>query len=267
VKTVGNILALLVACLFALTWGLLLRERIGMSTGPTVVPKYEELLSEGEDRRDARMGIYLGPQRIGETQTTVERSTFGSFYVRSLTRVEIKDLPAYMFRTVGDVTIEFFADISPLTGLRSIQVTCPRLDVRLIGTVREGQLVMRGVMAGERITKSIPFMGGPFLGEAFTPMAGLPDLKRARKGDRWTMLLVNPIVGSVQAIRVTVEDRRIVGRGADKCTLLRLGFNSGSQVWQSWVTAEGDVMVQGTPLGLTLRREDMPQAVRDAIGL
>jgi len=263
-----------VACFFAVMWGSLLRERIAVSTAPTVMPKYDQLLAEDEDERVSTMGIYRGSQRIGDTTTRIERNKdTGSFDVTSKTRVELKGLASFMFRTGGDLELDFRAEISPLSGLRSFQVTCPRLDVALggvvrekTGAVREKTLIVIGIFGGDRVRMDIPYTSDPFVGEVFTPTSGLPDLQRARIGDSWSLNLVNPMVGSVQNIRVSVKERVRVGSGRDAVTLVKLAFNSGSRAWHAWVTEKGEVLVQGTPLGLTLRREDLPPHIEEVVG-
>jgi len=265
VRATRYILAIGIATFFAVMWGSLLRERVQLGIGPTAVPKYEQLLGDDEQSRESTMGLYLGARRIGQTQTKVSRAPSGAIHIHSTTLIGVKDLPAYIFRTVGDIRLDFFAEISPLNGLRHLRVVCPRLDVKLIGQVRDGQLRVRGILGGEAVEVDTPYTSSPFIGEAFTPLSGLPDLSRARVGDNWNLHLVNPIVGTVQIVRVSIEERRTARHGDEETELLRLNFHSGTSVWKAWITQEGDVLVQGTPFGFTLRREDIPPHLAEAI--
>jgi hypothetical protein len=35
--------------------------------------------------------------------------------------------------------------------------------------------------------------------------------------------------------------------------------------WETWVTADGEVLLQGTPVGVTLRRSGVPESVFTAL--
>ncbi len=246
------------ACFFAVMWGLVLQEQIGAPPTLQIQPDYETLLEPEMLRRETTMGIYLGKKRLGVTTTVVERSPVGGFTIESTTKVQLADLSKLVGLGAGTFEINFFADVSPLSGLESMRVFCSDLGVRLLGNVQNGVLSVRGTVGSQRVEMEFPYAESPFFGEALSPMTGLPDMSRVSVGDSWMLHLANPIMGSVEKVRVKVEGIVEKDYRGEKTKFYRLVFHVRSKAWYSWVTADGDVMIQGTPFGLTLRREDVP---------
>ncbi len=245
------------ACFFALMWGFVLRERLAEPPAAAMRPAYDSLLKPGELQRESTMGIYLGTKRLGRTHTIAKTTEWGGISVHSTTRVELGELPRYIAPSVKAIEMEFFAEISALQGLRLIKVFCPTLGLQVVGTVEGDRLVLRGNVGKQKLESEIPFKKGSFLGQTFSPLAGLGELQHADVGQAWTMQMVNPLLGSVQKVRVNVETYRDVELAGEEICLYMLLFHVGSHVWQSWVTADGEVLVQGTPFGLTLWRDDL----------
>ncbi len=124
---------------------------------------------------------------------------------------------------------------------------------------------MRGFVAGERVHTELPFTPGVFLGEVFSPFTSLPDLGRSDVGRTWSVDMVNPLAAGVQHVTVHLAARREVELDGKRTPVYRLDFVTSGSHWQSWVTEDGSVLVQGTPFGLTIRREDLPPDVLDQL--
>ena len=252
-----NIAVIGSACFFAVMWGLVLQEQVHAPPAVQIQPNYETLLEPEEGSRETTMGIYLGKKRLGFTRTVVERTSAGGFTIHSRTEVQLADLSRLISMEAGTFTVDFFADISPLSGLENMRVFCGDLGVRLLGTVENGVLSVTGTVGKQKVAMDFPYAQSPFFGEALSPMAGLPDLNRASVGDAWTLHLANPILASVEQVRVKVESIVEKDYRGEKTRFYRLVFHIKSKAWYSWVTADGDVMIQGTPFGVTLRRDDV----------
>jgi hypothetical protein len=261
-RIVRDFLVLGIAAFFAVMWGAMLRERLVLAPSQPVRPNYEKLLDRGEKTRTAVLGIYRGDTRLGRTRTTITREQ-GAIQLHSNTRFELGDLIQYMAPNVQDLEVSFSATITPVVGLRFMQVECPQLDVSLRGFVQEDELRVRGSVGGEQVNRRIPYAKQPFLGDAFSPMSGLPELDDASPGDVWTMHVVNPIIGGVQQVRVRLARSRTVRVGGETLRVHELEFEGGGRSWGSCVTGDGRVLVQGTPFGLTLRRENVSSELRD----
>lgn len=246
------------ACFFAVMWGLVLQEQVGAPPTLQIQPDYDTLLAPEMLRRETIMGIYLGKKRLGVTKTVVERTVAGGVTIHSSTTVKLADLSKLIGLSAGTFTVDFFADVSPLSGLENMRVFCGDLGVRLLGSVQNGVLSVTGTVGKQRVEMEFPYAESPFFGEALSPITGLPDMSRLSVGDSWMLHLVNPILGSVQKVRVKVEGIVEKDYRGEKTRFYRLVFHVRSKAWYSWVTADGDVMIQGTPFGVTLRREDVP---------
>jgi len=266
VRWIRDIFIVGTACFFAVMWGLVLRERVAPPVAPPIKPDYDALLPEEETRRESVMGIYMGRARLGQTHTIIERDEMGETKVHNITALRLGALPGYLVPSPAGLEIEFFAEISPLQGLRVVRVLSDALGLSLVGIVEEDHLRMRGTVGHQRFEADVPYDGDLFLGETFAPLAGLADLKHARVGDAWTLQMVNPLAGSLQQVRATIESRREVELDGQKTVLFRLLFYANNRVWHSWIAADGEVWVQGTPFGLTLRRDELTQEALEKLG-
>jgi hypothetical protein len=256
-RILRDILVLSIAAFFAVMWGLMLRKKVVMAPPQPVRPNYDRLLGPEEEFRTVTFGIYRGASRLGRTRSTIRRQN-GTLQLQSDTRFELGHLMKFMAPEAQTLEISFSAHIAPLHGLRYMRVNCTQLDLDLRGFVREEQLQVRGRVGGQKVSHSVPYTKQPFVGETLSPMSGLPNLNRASPDDVWTMHVVNPLLGGVQEIRVTLLRTREVGVGEETIRVHELDFQGAGRSWQACVTGDQEVLVQGTPFGLTLRRESIP---------
>ncbi|MFP4029321.1 MAG: hypothetical protein ACLFWL_16155 [Candidatus Brocadiia bacterium] len=265
-KTVRDALILLVACFFALMWGLYLREHIPTETGTTLKPDYESLLPEGQTKRKTVMGIYMSGERRGKTVTEFKKTESGTITVESLTQLELGDLKKIVIPGGKTVDVNFRATISPLTGLRTISLTSKSLGTSLLGRRQEDVLKLDGNVAGQKIHSKVPFESEPILSQTFSPLAGLPDLGRVDEGRVWTIHVVNPLLGSVKSVKIRHAKIKNVTVDGEQYQLHRLDMKMGTHIWEAWVRPDGEVLYQGTPFGLSLLRENIGKDWQQALG-
>jgi hypothetical protein len=261
-QRVGKLAVLFaITALFAVMWGLLLREHLRTQSAAQMRPNYDNLLSPGEQERNTAWGIYFGSVRIGLLTMKVSRERDGTIIVRTVAAIAISQAARYFVGVAGNLDAEFQATISPLRGPMFFQVNSKLLDAALQGTVRENEIHLVGHLGAERIKTSFPCDEGTLLGEALSPLTALPQLKESQVGRSWDINMVNPITGAVQKVTIAVAGSKRVVLNGRKVRAFELTFIAGTNHWASWVTEDGDVLVQGTPFGLTMQREDLPASV------
>jgi len=262
-KWVGHVSVLAIACFFAVMWGLVLRERVATAPVHGVRPDYDRLLGPEEERREYLMGIYWGEKRRGMTHTVIERGESGNITIHSSTRLQPADITRFVVPAGKELDVEFEADISPLSGLRSMRISSNALGAHLFGIKHEQEGVMRirGRLAGSMLQTELEIPDEAFLGEAFAPLSGLPDLEQAREGETWTVHMLNPLLGSFDPVRVTLGRSQRVEVAGETVRIYEIVFHVGTHLWRAWVTGEGEVLYQGTPFGFVLIREDLPPSL------
>lgn len=253
--------ALVITAFFAVMWGVMLRRHLSVRAAAQFRPDYSNLLKPGEQERSTNWGIYFGGFRIGRSQMTVKRESEGTIVLRTQARVSISQALKYVVGVAGDLDLDFRASISPLRGLIFFQATSGLLKADLQGTVRRNELLLNGHVGENRIRTSVPYDQDRLWGEALSPLAALPELGDDQVGRTWSFDMVNPIAGAVQPVTVEVARSVEVRIKGEAVEVYELRFSTGSSRWTSWVTEAGEVLVQGTPFGLALQREDLPPSV------
>lgn len=261
-QKVGRLTVMLaITAFFAAMWALLLREHLRTRSAASMRPNYDNLLKPGEQERNTAWGIYFGGIRIGRLKMNVWREADGSIVVRTEAKIAISQAARYVVGVAGDLDAEFQATISPLRGPMFFEVNSKLLDAALQGTVREGEIHLVGHLGAERIRTSFPCEQDTLLGEALSPLTALPQLKESQVGRTWDINMVNPITGKVQKVNIAVASSKKVILNDRKVRVFELTSTAGTNHWASWATEDGDVLVQGTPFGLTMQREDVPASV------
>ncbi len=260
-RMIKSTLAVAVAAFFAVMWGLLLRQHLFVGGAPTFQPSYEALLKPDQKERIEQWGVYFAGRRIGQSELRITRDMEGLLHIQSQTSIAIEPALRYLLGTPGNLDVTFKAAISPLTGLHDFQVNSTSINTRLLGVVDEDTIKVRGYVAGETVRTDLPYTPGVFLGEVFSPFTSLPELSKSDVGRTWSVDMVNPLAAGMQRVTVEMAARREVELDGERTPVYRLDFTTSSTRWESWVTEDGSVLVQGTPFGLTIRREDLPAEV------
>lgn len=258
----GKLAALFaVTAFFAVMWGLLLRDHLRTQSAAQMRPNYDSLLKPGEQERNTDWAVYFGTTRIGLLTMKVWREPDSTITVRTNAAITISQAARYVVGITGDLDLEFQATISPLRGPMFFQVNSKLLDAALQGTVRDNEIHLAGHLGPERIRTSLPYEQDTLLGEALSPLTALPELKESQVGRSWDINMVNPITGAVQKVTIAVAGSKKIVLNGSKVRAFELTFVAGASHWASWVTEDGDVLVQGTPFGLIMKRQDLPESV------
>ncbi|MGD2175894.1 MAG: hypothetical protein PVJ27_10865, partial [Candidatus Brocadiaceae bacterium] len=257
---------LLVTAFFAVMWGLLLLRNLPTEPSTAPMADYSRMLPPDESERESLWDVYFAGRRIGTSTLTVAREEAGTIVLKSETRIVLEPAARYVLGMSGTVDLKFHASISPLRGLRFFQINSDALDAHLIGSVEEGGLKFIGHIGGDRVRTVVPYRGRGFLGNMLSPLPPLRELDEDRVGESWTVEMVNPIAGRVQKVEVSVTGLTEVFVGGESTEALSLLFVTDEGRWTSRVTQEGEVLIQGTPYGLLLKRQDVFLPARPASG-
>ena len=257
-RVAGAAVVLAVSCFCAVMWALLIRAHLpGPATsGPR--PDYADLLAPGEQERSAQWGIYLGLQRIGGSTMRVARETDGTISLTTEVQANLGPAAKYIAGFVGALEVEFRAIVSPLRGLLSWQLQSEALDASVLGVVRGDRMLIKGRLRGRPMDSEIPYEPGALVSEAFSPLTAVPSLDEQQVGQSWSVSVLNPVTGDFQDVTVRIVRSRDVRIDGEPVQAFELDFRGPGGQWTCWVTGDGQVLVQGTPFGLTLRREDLP---------
>ena len=250
---------------FAAMWGLLLLQHFPASGHSTLRPAYAQLLKPDQNERNEQWGVYFAGRRIGRSAVEITRDMGGQMDVRSTTLITIEPVMRLLTGLSGDLDVSFEASVSPLTGLHDFQLSSDRIGVRMLGTAGEGALHITGHVGKEPIRTVLPYSPDVMLGETFSPLASLPKLSKSDLGRTWSVDMINPLTGGMQTVTVRVAAMREVELAGGKTRVFRLDFATGSSRCASWVQQDGELLIQGTPFGLTLRREGLPPSVANQL--
>ena len=259
-KVIRYSLALAVAGFFALMWGLLLRAHLPLEPSAGFQPFYDNLLAPGQTERTSKWGVYFGDRRIGEAETRIWRDEIGMISVRTNTEIRLTKAATVLLGLTGTLDVEFLARISPLRGLQSFDLQSKLLNVQVMGTVAGDSMLVTGRFGEDDLKTNIPYEEGRLLSEVLSPLTALPPLDEDLVGRDWTVDMINPIAGTVEQVTVTVVGFKDATLAKGPARVFRLLFATRSTRWVCWVTEEGEVLIQGTPFGLSLQREDIPAA-------
>jgi len=255
---------LAIACFFAVMWALALRQRITFTQERAITPDYNALLGPEEDLKKIAVGVYFGQWRVGGAETTITRTPDGGIDVRGNAEVALDGLGKYVLpETMRDgLNVTFQADISALRGLRSFLLICKELNLSLLGQAQGERLIVTGNFGSERLRFEQENL---FLTDMFMPVSGLSKLAPEDIGQTWTLQVVNPILGSVEKVSARLDKCVEVETSGGRVRVFKIGFQSRRLKWHSWVDEDGEVLVQDTPFGLSLRREDLPAELLAAL--
>ncbi|MFP4176526.1 MAG: hypothetical protein ACOCSQ_01465 [Planctomycetota bacterium] len=263
-KIMRHIVVLGIAAFFAVMWGALLRERLPELFIRRVPPSYDRLLEGEQDEREVVMGFYRGDSRVGEVRSRISRRE-GYVEIENNTQISFGGLLKYFAPDVDSLEARFVAEVSEGSGLQSFSLRSKQLDLMVQGTVRGEELQLTGAMGGQKIDEHLPYDREVFVGDMLSPTTGIADLEQVSPGETWTIRFVNPIAGGVQPVEVQLVASERFEVGEQQMDVYHLAFRAGTGSWSAFVTGGGEVLVQGTPFGLILRREDLSPAMEPVV--
>lgn len=249
---------LAVTCFCAVMWALLIGQHQPRPGSSTFQPNYADLLPPGERERGAEWGLYLGPQRIGTSTMRVAREEDGTISLSTNVKANFGAAAKYIAGIAGTFEVDFRAMIGPLRGLLSWQLESRQLEASMVGVVRGDRMLIRGRLHGSPLETEMPYDPEGMISDAFSPMATFPSMSGMAVGQSWTAAILNPLTGSVQDVTVRIARMQEIDFGGEQVRAFQLDSQGPGGRWTCWVTEDSQVLVQGTPFGLTLRREDLP---------
>lgn len=260
-RILKNVGVLAITCFFAFMWGLRLRENLIEQSTPSLQPNYDRLLATEEDERSELWGIYLTDQvSVGTVRATFRRQYDGSITTQVVTTLR-RSLAELLGFDKG-VDLIYHSEYSPLIGLSSFSVFCDAAELQLLGRIEKGEIRLSGWLAQERIEEVLPYDAGDVTGTVLTPTFATPTLQK-QLGQRWAVRVVDPLTGGVRRIDITVvqKTQATLDEEGPPETIYKLNYVMGRSSWYAWVRENGQAIVQGAPLPVVLRREDLPQEV------
>lgn len=251
---------------FALMWGLHMRANLVAPPAGDYFVDYETLLRPDEvDPPPTVWGIYLGDLKVGGCTIKITREENRDIMVRAKTTAT-KAVTAVLGFEEG-LDIEFQASISPLRGVHMLWVNSEQADIRIRGKLVDGEMHIIGRIGNQKVKTSIPHNRNWILGGALSPMTVMPELNRNMIGASWTLRMLDPLSGGVRPMEVTATVVEIADIVLDEQPepVFKLLFRTRRAVWYAWVRQNGELLVQGSPLPIILRREDLPADVMDIL--
>jgi hypothetical protein len=247
-----------ITVLFAVMWGLTIRANLPAYSEFVIQPDYDRLLPEGEEERNEVWDIYFEMLRIGESELTVSREGDGSLLLHSRLRADVGAATQFITGSAGAFELDFHARVSPITGLTSFDAMSEMLDLQVFGNVRDGNLHLTGNLGADRIRATLPFDEKKVMGQLLSPMTALPELSEDQIDRPSVVELFNPLTGRMQDVTLTITGAQPIELEGEETTAFTLRAVMGRSRWNSWVTGDGDVLIQGTPFGLRLQKRGLP---------
>jgi len=246
-----------VVTFWAVMMGILLKDHYTKRAIAPLKPTFDKLLPENATQIERKMGIYLVGKRLGSAETKISRKE-DEIHMQNVITVNVGRIPSSIRPFDKDVVIYFDAHFKPISGLNVITISVEALEISLMGRVKDDQMVIAGRIGKKRIAETIPFSQGSLVSDFFSPLHGVPRLTRSDIGRKWTLTLLNPLTARPHPVRIEVKNMLKQKIGGKETSVFVLEFSSSKGKWNSWVTGEGEVLQQGTPFMLVLKREDIP---------
>ncbi|MCD6416708.1 MAG: hypothetical protein J7M08_08450 [Planctomycetes bacterium] len=244
---------------FATTWGLLLRQRLPAEQSGSIRADYDQLLPPGQTERSSQWDVLFAGARVGASTLKITRDETGDIEISSDTEIKLPASLGFLLGVAGRIDFHSLARVAPLRGLEYLELKSERFDTLMIGVVKEGKLSLRGHVRGKRTRSSFAYRPGAMLGSMISPLAPLRDFDDKLVGRSWQVEMINPLTGEPEQVTVKARSSCAVQLDSGPATCFNLFFTNGDLQWSSWVTADGQLVMQGTPFGIALRRRGLPQ--------
>ncbi|MBI3991188.1 MAG: transglutaminase domain-containing protein [Candidatus Omnitrophica bacterium] len=239
--------------------GIFIRREVILPIAPQGNFNYKRLIKEGLPLRQHWLGIYYQSEKVGFSTTAMDfyrEKDFTGYAVRNHTFLRLTllcrqnevDLRAFLVLNNNFKLHEFNFNLKSGPHIMDFKgvVAGRRLDMEILSG---GKKIQRSIEAGDEF----------LLSNTMTPFLILPQLE---PGITYAVNILDPLtLGTGEAHIKIDKDKgfRFRGRAWDayKVEVEYKGINT-----TSWVTEEGDVLRQETPLGWILEMESPQEAVR-----
>jgi len=213
-------------------------------------PSYQDLFSDESLPSRRRMGIYVGDERAGFSDTTSIRLPEGSYRITNRTEVASERLGL-----LNPLSANFTLNLNPEKRLEDFTLDLKEpFQAEVTGKVLQDTIRISAQIGRFSIEQEYPFRAEDLLVTSLNP-ATFPH--RLRVGKRWTAKMLNPRNFTVDVAEFQVvkkEKIEIGGRSLEAYqVLMRIpGFQKDLK---AWVSTDGEVLRQETPFGFVLEKE------------
>ncbi len=199
-------------------------------------------------------GVYQKETRIGYSFWKFERGDRG--YLAS----ETLKLRLLVMNTQKEMEVVTKASLGPDLGLDSFTLSfMADVAIRVSGTVRGNSLDIVIESAGGRTERSIQLKERPVLNLSMVPSVMKGGMT---PGSRYDLHMLDPSSMSVEPVSLVVEGREQVSSMGKMLDTVRLSGSLKGGDFSVWLTDQGEIVKQESPLGFTLIRETRDNALR-----
>jgi len=233
--------------------GQLVRKELFLTRLPTGSTSIAASLTPELSFKEQWMGIYYEGEKIGYSNTTVNR-TYGSekpgFIVlnRTFMKLMLMEQPLQvnfegLLHTDGDFRMRAF----------TCKLNSADHEIQLDGR-RDGNNLLLDVLSGGRVFRKTATVNEDVnISNSLTPLLYLPDLK---VGVTYSIQILDPFTLSTNMAKVTVRGMEPYEFDGKEIDVYVVDTKYQGLTFTAWVTESGETLKESTPLGWTLIRED-----------
>ena len=216
---------------------------------------YKPLLADLQTPSVDQMGIYRGRERIGRARAERRRRPDGGYEIEGVFEIQS---PILIYARPTPLSVEVLLSLNRAMALERVDVLLDAvIFARLVGTVEDDAIVFETVEGKSIGPLRIPFNRREMFGHMMMPMM---SGRKLSVGDRWEMkvLPMMPLVGAQRATMVVkaFEEVEIDGKKHKAYRVEQRLGELDNMTYSAWVSADGVVLRQEMPYGLTLVREE-----------
>ena len=206
------------------------------------------------DAKEQWFGIYYQGQKIGFSQTVVVPDEH-----EGVPGVGVIDNGRLVFNLLGqpqqlEVRARAFIDADWRLQVFTASIQSPTQALRWVGRRHGEELMVTVTTPTSTVTKRLRDPTGSAFVNGLSSWAAFHRLRLGQSGKAWVL---NPLALTPEPVYFTVRKREIVD-GADA---LVVETDVSGLTTTSWVTPDGEVLRETSPLGWELRRESREQAM------
>ena len=212
-------------------------------------------LSATIEAKEQWFGLYYQGQKIGFSKTALTPLERGG-----VPGVGITDYGRIFFSLLGspqqlEVDAQAFIDADWRLQTFSASIKSATYNLKWTGRRHGDELLVTVEAPGSAFTKRLTDPTGSAFVNGLSSWAAFHRLRVGQSGKAWVL---NPLALNPEAVYFSVPRREMLdGREA-----LVVETDVGGMATTSWVTPEGEVLKEVSPLGWELRQESMAQALK-----
>ena len=222
---------------------------------PSSVIALDVITEEGVRTGDEWAGIYQQGRKIGYAHSRVTREA-DTYHLLEESELDLLVLGSvHRVRTVinsyttRNFLLKYF-DFSMHSGLSSMEIK---------GAVVRNQLVLDILTGGDTRKERIALKEPPYLSPTIKPALILLGLE---PGKKYRFPLFNPATMNTEDAYISVEAKERIKVGDREQAVYKLKETYQGLEAFSWITEDGDIIKEESPLGYVLLKESMAEAMK-----